>query len=233
MKHLFIILIFSFPYAEELPFHVGEKFNYEFQFNILEAGQASLEVIGNDTINGHPCYNIQFIAGTSYWGDFLFTIRDTISIWIDQNTLSTRQIRKSIHEGNYHKNTDILVYEDEHYATSNGDTINIKAPVQDPYSLFYYLRTLPLTVGDIYSFTAIDGRELTDVKLKVDRQTRVQTPMQWWDCIKDRPYKDTGNLLKNEGEMTIWFSNDKNKYPVRIRIELKYGSLILELLNIS
>jgi len=33
--------------------------------------------------------------------------------------------------------------------------------------------------------------------------------------------------------MTIWFSNDENKYPVRIRIELKYGSLILELLNIS
>lgn len=233
MKLFHFLFIFSFIFGKSIPFDLGEKFTYEFQFNILEAGEASLEVVELDTVNDHPCYKIEFVASTGYWGDLLFTIRDTISIWIDQETLATRQIYKRINEGNYHKKTHIIVYDEQNFAISNGDTIPIYSSVQDPYSLFYYLRTLPLTVGDLYAFTTIDGQELTDVQLKVDSETRVQTPMQWWNCIKVRPYKEDGSLFKNKGEMTIWFSDDQNKIPVRIKIELKVGALILEIQDIN
>ncbi|MBL7013215.1 MAG: DUF3108 domain-containing protein [Candidatus Marinimicrobia bacterium] len=232
MKHFIFILFISVIYSRDIPFNVDEKLTYKFQFNYIEVGTATLEIAGQNIIDGSSCFNIQFIAGTSYWGDFIFSIRDTISIWVDQESLATKKIYKNINEGNYHKQTQIFINEDEKYATSNGDTIAIHSSVQDPYSLFYYLRTLPLKLGDIYSFTAIDGRDLTDVKLEVGQKSRVKTPMKWWDTIKVHPYRDGKNLLKNEGEMTIWFS-DSEKNPVKIRIELKYGSLILELSNIN
>ena len=34
---------------------------------------------------------------------------------------------------------------------------------------------------------------------------------------------------KNKAELDVMFSNDLKKYPVKIRLKLKYGYLVLEL----
>ena len=35
--------------------------------------------------------------------------------------------------------------------------------------------------------------------------------------------------FKNEATMSIWFSNDDVRYPVKISIKMKFGTLILKL----
>ena len=233
MKRIIFFLLFSTLFAKNIPFSVGEKFTYEFRFNIFKAGTASLEITDIDTIDGAPTYKIQFIATTDSWGNFVFPIRDTVSIWIDQNLLATRKIAKNINEGNYHKVTQTHIYTDKGFAISNQDTVFISSAVQDPYSLFYILRTFALRVGDNYHFTTIDGKKLTDIHLELEKKTRIKVVQQWWNCLKVRPFRSDGQALKNLGEMAIWFSDDANKYPVRIKIKLKYGALTLNVLDIN
>ena len=40
-------------------------------------------------------------------------------------------------------------------------------------------------------------------------------------------------LIKNNGDMKIWYTNDENRYPVKIEIKINYGKLILLLNNIE
>ena len=39
--------------------------------------------------------------------------------------------------------------------------------------------------------------------------------------------------FKNKSQMSMLFSNDGNRYPVKIWLTMKYGSLVLELDNIT
>ena len=39
--------------------------------------------------------------------------------------------------------------------------------------------------------------------------------------------------FKNRSQMSMLFSNDENRYPVKIWLTMKYGSLVLELDNIT
>ena len=45
--------------------------------------------------------------------------------------------------------------------------------------------------------------------------------------------KSNNQKFKNNGTMSIFFSNDKNRYPVLIWLKLKYGKLELELEKIT
>jgi|TARA_B110000444_G_scaffold32465_1_gene27608 hypothetical protein len=48
-------------------------------------------------------------------------------------------------------------------------------------------------------------------------------------CTKVEPLRIENKKFKNEGNIQIYFSEDKNKYPVKIKLKLKYGSLVLKL----
>ena len=39
--------------------------------------------------------------------------------------------------------------------------------------------------------------------------------------------------FKNKSQMSMLFSNDENRYPVKIWLTMKYGSLVLELNKIT
>ena len=42
-----------------------------------------------------------------------------------------------------------------------------------------------------------------------------------------------GSIFKDEGAMTIWFTDDGRHIPVRIRSELKIGSITANLRSVS
>ena len=51
-------------------------------------------------------------------------------------------------------------------------------------------------------------------------------------CTKITPKYSNDTGFKNEAQMSILFSNDDSRYPVKIWLNLKYGTLILELIDI-
>ena len=107
-------------------------------------------------ISGIPSYHVQFKAKTSKFADRIFRVRDKIDIWLNQEDLTTLKVIKQIKEGDYHRNYLTTIDYDNLIAITNNDTIAISGTVRDPYSLLFYLRTIPLEVGQILDFTTFD-----------------------------------------------------------------------------
>jgi hypothetical protein len=52
-------------------------------------------------------------------------------------------------------------------------------------------------------------------------------------CFVVKPYQDGKTLLKNKGDMQIWFSDDLNRFPVQVVVKLKFGTMTMKLKKIS
>ncbi len=227
---IFLLPFFlSFPTGQTLPFKVGEILEYSAHFNVIPAGTASLRVISIDTVNGVPAFHVRFEAKTSPLADRLYKIRDRIDTWLDRNNLATHKQSKRIREGSYRKKYDTIIDYSQSIAITNGDTLSITHPVRDPYSLFYYLRTIPLPEGTVIPFTTFDSNVLTNFHVVVAGKETIFVPAGTFASVLVKPYRERGTLFKNQGAMKIWFSDDARRLPVQIHVKMKYGSMLLRL----
>lgn len=215
--------------AGDLPFEIGERLEYTARFNLLPVGEASLLVEAQEKIGSIDTYKFTYQAQTGEVADRLFKIRDKINIWVDEQEFYTYRIDKNIHEGKHRvENSTAFLYADSQ-AISNTDTFRVEQFVRDPYSLFYYLRTLPIRAGDKLSFSTFDNQKLTDFNVIVSGTEEINVPAGKFSCLVVKPYREQRTLFKNEGDMEVWFSDDARRLPVQIHLKLKYGTMILKL----
>lgn len=234
MRIFFIFIsILSISFGQDFPFKVGEKLVYNAKFNIIPSGTAFLEVLSRDSINGNGVYHARFTAKTNLTFDPIFKIRDQIDIWMDEQTLYTHQLIKTIREGKYRKKISTTIYYQDSLAVINSDSIKIHDVVRDPYSLFYYLRSIPLEIGEVLEFKSFENKNTTLFKLSVTGTENISTKAGTFSCIIVRPYRKGKTLLKNKGDMQIWFSNDEKRLPVQIQIKMKFGSMLLKLKKVT
>ena len=51
------------------------------------------------------------------------------------------------------------------------------------------------------------------------------------ECMRFRPYVQSGRVFKEQESVTLWISNDKNKIPIKMKADLKIGSIECDLEN--
>ncbi len=230
---IILISLLTISFGQGFPFQVGEKLVYHVKFNIIPSGIASLEVLAHDSVNGNGTYRARFTAETNPTFDPLFKIRDRIDIWMDDQSLVSHKLIKTIREGKYRKNTTTTIDYKDSLAIINSDSVKIHDVVRDPYSLFYYLRSIPLEIGKVIKFKSFENNHTTQFKLFVTGTENISTDAGKFSCIIVRPYRKGKALLKNKGDMQIWFSDDEKRLPVQIQIKMKFGSMLLKLKQIT
>lgn len=235
MQRILIVLalLVSLNYSHNIPFNVGERLTYTLQFNIIKMGRGYLSVESIDTISDVQSYHVKFEAKTIKFADKIFRVRDQIDIWLNKTDLTTLKIIKDINEGSFHRKYNTIIDYNKSIAITNGDTIQITDVVRDPYSLLYYFRTIPLEIGQVLDFTTFDNKKLTGFQVIVAGKETVKTPAGRFPCIIVKPFREGKTLLKNKGDMKIWFSDDELRLPVQIQIKLKYGSMLLQLKTVE
>ena len=116
---------------------------------------------------------------------------------------------------------------------TNKDTTLINGYLYDPYSLFYLLRTKPLILGEIIKINTFSGKKVTPIQIITKTEETINTIFGSFNCLVIKPFREGKTLLKNKGDMMIWFSNDKKKLPIQIKIKLQYGSMLLKIKEIN
>jgi len=232
--HIIFLSIFTIlPGQSAWPFQVGERLTYNVSFTGITAGQASLEVVNDTVVNNYHQLHIRFNARTTFPVSSIYTINDQVDSWLDSKYLYTKKLTKKIREGNYKKDSYTVIDYDQSIAITNGDTVIINQFLHDSYSLFYYLRTIPLNIGETIDFTAFDGKKITPFQVITKTKETIYTMAGTFPCLVVKPFREGTTLLKNKGDMMIWFSDDKIRLPIQIRIKLKYGSMLLKLKDIN
>jgi len=232
--HIIFLSIFTIlPGQSAWPFQIGERLTYNVSFTGITAGQASLEVVNDTVVNNYHQLHIRFNARTTFPVSSIYTINDQVDTWLDSKYLYTKKLTKNIREGNYKNDSYTIIDYDQSIAITNGDTVIIDQFLRDSYSLFYFLRTIPLIIGETIDFTAFDGKIITPFQVITKTRETINTMAGTFPCLVVKPFREGTTLLKNKGDMMIWFSDDKIRLPIQIRIKLKYGSMLLKLKDIN
>lgn len=232
--HIIFLSIFTIlPGQSAWPFQIGERLTYNVSFTGITAGQASLEVVNDTVVNNYHQLHIRFNARTTFPVSSIYTINDQVDTWLDSKYLYTKKLTKNIREGNYKNDSYTIIDYDQSIAITNGDTVIIDQYLHDSYSLFYFLRTIPLIIGETIDFTAFDGKKITPFQVITKTKETINTMAGTFPCLVVKPFREGTTLLKNKGDMMIWFSDDKIRLPIQIRIKLKYGSMLLKLKDIN
>ena len=196
---------------------------------IRDRARGSLKVLDKETVNGVKTYHVQFKAYTKGITDYLFPINDVIDLWLTEDSLITVRVRTDIHEGKYHKKRNLDLYHDSGYAIAGNDTIPMQSGTHSPYSLFYFFRNQDVSIIDGETLKTIQGKTITPLKVNVEENIQISVPAGDFLCSRVTPEQTDKKQFKNKASMFILFSNDDNRYPVKIWLKLKFGALVLEL----
>ena len=228
--------------APELPFQVGEWFEFRIHYGWFNASYATLK-LSSDTLNNQPVLHAKGIGKTTGLARLFFRVDDYYDTFFDPTSILPQKFLRDIDEGGYTKNTEIYfdheqlnahVVDNKHKTQEN---FEIRPLTQDLISAFYYLRTFypkqGLAKGESYTLDMFFDKENYVFKLKFLGKEFLRTKFGKVSCLKFRPLVQAGRVFREEESVTLWVSDDDNRIPIRLQADLAVGSIKADLNNFS
>ncbi len=211
----------------QVPFGVGERIDYRVKFGPLKVGNAYMEVVGIDSVAGHPTYHLaSVIVGKTLF----YKLEDKQESWLDVVLLASRRYLQDSHQGSYERYRDYhFDLEGQVFNLNESESDSIPADALDDASFVYFIRTVPLEVGRTYEWNRYFLWDRNPVILQVLRREEIEVPGGEFSTIVVRPIIKAGGLFSEGGEAEIYITDDERRLPVKLVTKLKVGSVILEL----
>lgn len=216
--------------AAEPPF-VGETLRYAMSWGMFAGGIMTISVSEPIVVDERPAYKIELSAISNEFISNFFVVRDSITSWVDRETLQSLRYEKHSVEGKRVDDERIDFDLDEKVATREGRRIRFQPPVFDSLSAVYYLRTRPLDGSGPLELEVVSGKRAYRLEVDVLGTERVKTPAGTFVARKVHPKMKEDGLLKKGGDLWIWFAEDARKTPVMIRSKLNFGTLTARLVS--
>lgn len=223
----------SAPSAQvrDYPWDIGEKLTYDAKINFLKVGTGVMTVESIDTLRGHEVFHTSF----SVRGRMLFfSVRDRYESWFRTANLASIRYIQDIDEGSYEAKREYEFYPDRATFSENGkpEEPSVEEPL-DEGSFIYFVRSVPLEVGETYEFNRYFKPDRNPVQLKVLRKERIKVPAGQFDAIVVQPIIKTKGLFSDKGKAEIWIADDSTRVMLAMKSGLPFGTLHLELKRIE
>jgi hypothetical protein len=214
----------------KVPFGPGERMEYDVKFGALRVGNAHMEVVGLDHIRGRSAWH------TAFWvrgGTFLYRVNDVYESWMDAETLSSLRFVQDLEEGRNDTERRFEIYPERaiFIQTSKKPALEEKSVSQplDDGSFLYFVRTLPLVVGQTYDFERYFRPDRNPVRIRVLRKERIRVPAGTFNAIVLQPIIKTKGIFSENGHAEVWVSDDDKRIVLQLKSKLSFGSLNLYL----
>jgi hypothetical protein len=217
----------SIEKTNAVPFSVGEKMNYEVHFGFIRVGSGSMEVLGVTPIRGRDAWHTRLrVKG----GLPLARVDDLFESWIDVNTFNSLRFVQDLNELGKDRNRHFEIFpERQTYQENNKpEQASVASPLDDG-SFLYFVRTVPLVVGESYNFDRYFRPDRNPVTLKVLRKETIKVPAGTFNTIVVQPIIRTTKLFADGGHAEIWLSDDDRRIMVQMKTKISFGSLSLYL----
>lgn len=220
-------------------FKRGESIEYLLHYGVLNAGVATVDVSNKlYLLNNRVCYKIDVYGKSIGALDAATRIRDVWRSYIDTASISSHRFYRNIEEGPYRKEETIHINMASKTAKIEDEkpvrTVKTPAHVQDIVSGYYYLRTInfeSMKEGEIINIPVLFEDTNYDFKIRYKGRTEVDTKFGKIKAFLAVPIMPDNKLFKGDDAIKVWISDDKNKIPVKVEVELVIGSVSMELKN--
>jgi len=217
----------AFTWCGPLKFS-GEVLHYSAGFRIFPAGNAILSITP-DSLESEAVYLLTTSVKTNAFLDAFYEVRDEIKSWLNPEFLSLKKTIQTIREGSYHRDHEAVIQGDS-LAVWSTNSKKLPGKVYDPVAFVYYLRTHDLQLGDSYSFHSYNRKKIRKVIVDITAKETIRVSAGTFNCLKVEPISPDGKpLLKNNGEMRVWLSDDILKLPVKIEMKTNVGTMVMKL----
>ena len=102
--------------------------------------------------------------------------------------------------------------------------------VTDLMSAIFYGGSQPLEPGKSYQMPLADAMRVVNVTMKAEAREQVTTVAGTFQTIRVQPTADAG-VVKNRGNIWIWYTDDDRHLPVQMRARLFWGTFTLRLIS--
>ena len=239
---LILAVLIPRPARAEMPFAPGERLTYDIYWTFVHAGEASMEMLADTTLDGVPARHFRAFARTTPFVDNFYKVRDQIDSWTDMDLTRTLRYRFRQHEGHYEK--DALVVFDWTLARSRRYTGNTfqhelfhwPPKAYDPFVVAYAFRLEPLHPDYRFDQPVTDGKKRVEGTAHVVGRERVKTALGEFDCYKVVPdLADVGGVFRKSpgASIEVWVTADERRLPVKIRSKVAVGHFTLELKRVE
>jgi hypothetical protein len=218
---------FSFPQKQTL--------TYAVDWRVFPAGTAVLrfEAAGDRE-------NLTASADTIGAINLLFHVSDRFQSSFDRDKGCTDDFNKQTVEGrrqvtstlhvDYAQNKSIL--NEKNLVT--GQTKHVESPVSscltDLLTGVFYASSQAIELGHSFVIPVADAMHVVPVTMKVEGREEIKTPLGAFKTLRVQPTADAG-VVKNRGNIWIWYTDDERHLPVQMRARLFWGTITFRLIG--
>jgi hypothetical protein len=238
------------PGVGETPsaFRPGEKLTFALSWGIIPAGEATLEVLPIEVIDGVATYHFVMTARTNAFIDTFYRYRGRIDAYADVDmTRSLRYLKKS-EAGKRFNETQVLFdwkNQQAHYQRTNigrhgePDTIDRRRRTDlmpgafDPLSVFYFTRRLDFLDNASLQRPVTDGSSCVIASAAVLKREYIRINGKAYDTLLIAPdLKHVEGVFQKSknARIYIWITADRHRIPVKLQSRVVVGSFTGELI---
>ena len=112
--------------------------------------------------------------------------------------------------------------------------LDFSEPIQDLLSMIYFVRTQKLEVGRSFEIPVSDSGQVYRVPVAVVERKRIKCVLGRVNAIRIEPAMfGEGRMLRGEGKISIWITEDSRRLPVWAHLNLNIGAVDIRLKRIT
>ena len=212
---------------------IDKKLNYKLTFKNITAGEGYI-LIERDSLFNKSILILRSQIKTNNFFDLFYRIRDELTIYMDKFDYSLLKVSNKISEGKFKKDFTSDIDLSLIKISNSEDELPISDKVYSPLSVIFSLREKLLNLGDKFHYTTYNMGKLKNVNISIIGKEIINTSYGTYNTIVVSPKSiDNRSVLRNNGDMKVWFTDDLNRIPIRIEIKINYGSIVLSLEEIE
>ena len=223
----------------DFPFYPGEKLTFQLKWTFIPAGEAVLEVLPIETIEGVKAYHFLLTAKSNSFIDHFYKVRDKIDAYTDIEMTHSILYKKKQQEGK--TNRDIVVNFDWNNNKAVYSTLNeTRPPIDilpgsfDPLSAFFFVRFIDLQKKSAIERPVTDGKKCIIGKAAVIKREAVELASGTYDTFLIEPeIEHVGGVFEKskDAKIQVWVTADHRRIPVKLKSKVVVGSFVGELVS--
>ena len=216
---------FSFPEKQTL--------TYSVDWRVFPAGTAVIHFEADGDRE-----RINASADTIGAINLLFHVSDRFESTFDRTRGCTYEFDKQTVEGRRQINSTLRL----DYAASkilfdqknlvNGQNKHVESAIHgcltDLLTGIFYAASQPMELGHSFVLPVADAQHTVPVTMKVEGREDVRTPLGTFKTLRVQPTAAAG-VVKNRGNIWIWYTDDERHLPVQMRARLFWGTITFRL----
>jgi hypothetical protein len=243
----FAVVPAAFVYAQQMPplpapppsytFPQKETLHYTVEWRVFTAGIADIH-LESDASRVHVTASGHSVGAVN----LIFRVKDQFDSWFTRQTGCSTQFAKQTQEGRRSNATDLrfdymqqkqlLTEKNLVKGTTKQSEGAIPGCVSDVLSAIFYSAAMPLEPGKDFQFPLADAMRVVAVTMKPEAREEIKTPAGTFQTIRVQPTADTG-VVKNRGNIWIWYTDDARHMPVQMRARLFWGTITMKLTSVE